>query len=172
MQNYLSKPIDREQLYAMIERWTVDRSQTPIPQTPASQAEGAAMDDDNSDPLDDRTAALARMDDDEEMYTSIMQSFLNRQANVAAQIRALVDAGDLVEARRTTHTLKGLAATVGAGPLHRTAFALEAALDRNQQPEAWPGMIDALGRDFLALQHAWTISQPIGQPTRQTTEQP
>jgi PAS domain S-box-containing protein len=153
MQDYLAKPIDRKHLYAVVERWCgapMAAATTATRVSGAPSAPPTAMDE-----LDEYVEALARMDDDEEMYASIMHSFLAGQADICTRIRGALAAGNPAEARRATHTLKGLAATVGAGPLQRAATHLEATMDTGAHQEEWPAMIDAVEQNLVALQHAW-----------------
>jgi len=150
MQDFLAKPFDRDDLYAMIERWT-GRGASARPR-PAPRAESAPDDD---DPLDEYPDALERMSDDREMHAAVMDSFLEAQADVAAEIRGHLATGHVAEACRAAHTLKGLAATVGAGPLRRTAATLEIALETGDRKEQWPALTDRLEQCFAALRQTW-----------------
>ena len=60
------------------------------------------------------------------MYATVLQSFQQDLAHVPAQVTAHLAQGDNSGAVRALHTLKGLAATVGASALSREAAALEA----------------------------------------------
>jgi two-component system sensor histidine kinase/response regulator len=94
------------------------------------------------------------------MHAAVMDSFLAAQADVAAEIRSHLAMGHADEACRSAHTLKGLAATVGAGPLRRAAAALEIALETGGRQEDWPALVDKLEQSFVALRQAWN-SFPI-----------
>jgi PAS domain S-box-containing protein len=156
MQDFIAKPFDRDDLYAMIERWS-GRGASAIARPAQPPGAAAATGD---DPLDEYPDALERMSDDREMHAAVMDSFLAAQADVAAEIRSHLAMGHADEACRSAHTLKGLAATVGAGPLRRAAAALEIALETGGRQEDWPALVDKLEQSFVALRQAWN-SFPI-----------
>ena len=61
-----------------------------------------------------------------------MKSFVENQNDAVIRIRDSLDKVEMIEARRHVHTLKGLAATIGAGNLHQKAMAFEQALIENK----------------------------------------
>jgi signal transduction histidine kinase/CheY-like chemotaxis protein len=73
-------------------------------------------------------AALRRMLGDRGLYASMLRRFAERQRDFDAQLARTLDEGALDVAERLAHTLKGLAANVGATALAREAGALEATL--------------------------------------------
>jgi PAS domain S-box-containing protein len=151
MQDFLAKPFDRDDLYAMIGRWCGRGAPAIARPAPAPHAEPASDDD----PLDEYPQALERMSDDPEMHAAVMNSFLAAQADVAAEIRVHLATGHVDAACRAAHTLKGLAATVGAGPLRRAASTLEIALEGGTRRDDWPALADRLEQSFVALRQAW-----------------
>ncbi|STQ91612.1 hybrid sensor histidine kinase/response regulator [Iodobacter fluviatilis] len=62
----------------------------------------------------DLTGALERLGNNTGLYGRVLQSFLSEVSEVPARLDAFLRAGKREEARRLMHTLKGLAATVGA----------------------------------------------------------
>jgi HPt (histidine-containing phosphotransfer) domain-containing protein len=73
----------------------------------------------------DVETALARMGDDADLYSEILQSFLQKLPSQVPELQALMDHADWLAAMRLVHTLKGLAAVVGAKHLEAVAFSVE-----------------------------------------------
>jgi two-component system sensor histidine kinase/response regulator len=76
----------------------------------------------------DVPGALRRLLGDHRLYASMLRRFADRQRSFASQLAAMLDAGDVGDAERLAHTLKGLAANLGALELSRAAAELEAVL--------------------------------------------
>ena len=69
------------------------------------------------------------------LYRTLLRKFAEQQRGAALGIRESLDAGDLVAAERRAHTVKGLAATLGAAEVQADALALEIAI-REARPRA------------------------------------
>jgi len=76
-------------------------------------------------PLLDEAGALDRLGGSSELYATILNSFLQDLPRSPAVVRGHMERNNLLEAARALHTLKGLAATVGALALNQRAVALE-----------------------------------------------
>lgn len=64
----------------------------------------------------------------ESLYLRLLQRFVEEHADAPAKIAAAQGRGDAESAERIAHTLKGVAAQIGALALQESAAALEAAL--------------------------------------------
>ena len=73
----------------------------------------------------DEVAALERLGGSSALYATILTSFVGDLAAYPATVQAQLDAQDAAAAARVLHTLKGLAATVGAIYLAEQAIVLE-----------------------------------------------
>jgi PAS domain S-box-containing protein len=113
--------------------------------TPASPAPGEPA-------LIDVAAAIARMGGDPALYRMLVPTFSADIAAMAARMGPLLASGALDEARRVLHTMKGLAATMGANAVSERAAALEKRL-LGGNPDAGPmPALEALVRETLAAQ--------------------
>jgi two-component system sensor histidine kinase/response regulator len=74
--------------------------------------------------VDTRTG-LARTGGKPERYENLLRRFAERHANTSAEIRAALDVDDIVLAQRLAHTLKGVAATMGADAVSAAAQRIE-----------------------------------------------
>ena len=68
----------------------------------------------------------------EETSTTVVPDLLHRHSPATTRLRELLAAGDEAGARRIVHTLKGLAATLGAQSLHQVAVSCEQWLQSGQ----------------------------------------
>jgi PAS domain S-box-containing protein len=122
MDGYLSKPIDPDMLFAVVEQ---DRTGPGAPAVP--------------EPVD-RIAFLERLGGDEELMVDVIRLFLVDCPQRLADIKAAVDQRDAERLRTSAHALKGAAANLSAGGLFQAAGILErlgkeARLDA--APAAW-----------------------------------
>ena len=119
MNDFVAKPIDAVGLVATVARWA------------GREARGAALEAGAGGAVPvglDETGALARMDGDRGMYERFVARFRQDQADAPERIRAALAGGDADTAIRLTHTLKGLAGSIGARAVEMAARALETAL--------------------------------------------
>ncbi len=127
MNDYLPKPIDPQQFYAMLARWL--KVATPsLPQTVEAVAFPAT-------PAIAAEVGLARVGGNPEQYRRLLHRFRNSEAGAATAIREALHNGDTPTAMRLAHTLKGVAGTLGAAALQEAAAALESALKQGAAAE-------------------------------------
>ena len=153
MQDFLAKPIDIEQFFAVISRW-----QTHVPQAePIVHRESATVSADapaalhGNHSLDGTakfpgySAALSRLGGDNALYRIIMEGFTEEQQGVMERLRRALADSQREAARREAHTLKGLAGSLGATPLQEASSALENALrDEGSDPTDLAARLAAL----------------------------
>jgi two-component system sensor histidine kinase/response regulator len=122
MDGYLSKPIDPEMLFAVVEQ---DRTGLNVARSP--------------EPVD-RIAFLERLGGDEELMVDVIRLFLEDCPQRLADIKAAVDQRDAERLRTSAHALKGAAANLSAGGLFQAAAILErlgAEARLDAAPAAW-----------------------------------
>ncbi|WP_457424537.1 response regulator [Roseateles sp. P5_E7] len=110
MQGHIAKPLDVARLVRELQRYR--------PPAPLAQPLAAS-------PALDMPLGLRQFDGQAALYRRTMQGFAAQYADGLAGWAGWLAAAEWVELRRAAHTLQGLAATLGAQPLHRKALALE-----------------------------------------------
>ena len=120
MDDYLTKPLVRTELFRVVERW-FRRDPAPAGQEEAADLPARAS------LLDD--AVLERLEEDvgSDRLPGMLQIFAAEARRLVAGIEGAVARGDLDAARNHAHTLKGSAGTFGAPALQSAALALERA---------------------------------------------
>ena len=124
MNDHVGKPFELDHLVATLRKHSkLEVAQTPPSATPAGQAQAPASEHPPGDL--DVAGAVARVGGDESIYASVLEAFAQEMVQVPEQLQTHLDAADPVQAARALHTLKGLAATVGARHLSAVAARLE-----------------------------------------------
>jgi signal transduction histidine kinase/DNA-binding response OmpR family regulator len=106
MNEHLTKPIDPEALLQCLERWALPRPELVI--------EGV-----------DVVQGLRLCAGNRTLYASLVQKFAVTLTAAPEQLRSAVASGDWGLAERVAHTLKGVAANLGAVQFSRSAAELE-----------------------------------------------
>ena len=151
MNDYVTKPIDPDQLWAVLVRW--------MPSREAGAAEkvnvptGLTFLPNAIEGLDVEQA-LRQLQGKEKLYRAVLQSFCKTQANAMRQLAEALEAGDLTQAIRCAHTLKGVAGTVGAWRLKPLAENIERALNQGESVSLLRADIDAATHELARLVEA------------------
>ncbi|MFA6922065.1 MAG: response regulator, partial [Gallionella sp.] len=127
MNDYLAKPLHYQTMYATLARWTL--RDVPPCEPPATE--------DQSDAVLDTDSAMSRMGG-EPLYRSMLAKFMEGQRQAVQSTRDALAIEDMATAERLVHTLKGVAATVGANSLTASVSQLEQAIkaqDTGQYPQ-------------------------------------
>ncbi len=129
MQDHITKPIDPEHLYERLQHWSGRVAR------PAASATEPAV----SEPLPplagfDSAAALRRVGGNVGLYRRLLQSLVTTQADALERLDQALAAADLPLAERIVHTVKGVAANLGASDLAAAAADLDAELKRGACP--------------------------------------
>ncbi|MFZ6759487.1 response regulator [Undibacterium sp. Ji50W] len=148
MNDFLSKPIEPDDLWRVLLRWIKPRSvagsaassavdtaglqAAPHTTTATHAADVPAGFPDHIDGLD-VAAGLRRVLGKHARYLTMLRGFVSSQAVVTLQIQTSLQQGDSTTAERLAHTLKGLAGNIGATRLQEISGELELAL-RSAQP--------------------------------------
>jgi CheY-like chemotaxis protein/HPt (histidine-containing phosphotransfer) domain-containing protein len=155
MDDYLSKPIQPEELYEAIDRALRRGALVPPDRAAAGSGPPPAASGGRAGAPFDRDAALARVDHDRALFAEITGLFLRTAPERLQAVRAALDRGDASAAARATHALRGAIANFEARPAGEAAGAVEdraAAGDLDGARRACPGLVRETGRLIEALE--------------------
>jgi signal transduction histidine kinase/CheY-like chemotaxis protein/HAMP domain-containing protein len=115
MNDHIVKPIDPKALFDTVGRFYKPAS--------AALPEIAGL---------DASAGLSRVGGNEKLYLKLLRQFVDDQATAAEQITGALRTGDTALAERVAHTLKGVAANLGATYVQSAAAGVEGSI-RNRR---------------------------------------
>jgi PAS domain S-box-containing protein len=134
MNAHVAKPIDVEELIAVLTRLVTIRSASrdmvaPVPARPAASPPAASL----MPPLSplpgiDVEAALGRLGGNQDALTGLLKRFEQSQGGAVNEVRALLSAGQRQPAAQVLHKLRGVAANLGATDVARLTADAEAVL--------------------------------------------
>jgi signal transduction histidine kinase/DNA-binding NarL/FixJ family response regulator len=128
MDDFLSKPFDRAELLALVERWVADLATDQVAAAERSSHADAALDLERIEMLKNNLPA--------EAFRGIIDSWLENSVERVSKIVDLATSGPLTELRRHAHDLVSTAGGVGAVQVASLARRLEAACYDDNADEA------------------------------------
>ncbi|MGE4071218.1 MAG: ATP-binding protein [Lysobacterales bacterium] len=155
MNAHLAKPIDVQSLVATLLALARPGSIQELMSGSTSASPGLP---DDELPVLALEPALARLAGHRTLYAQMARLFAQEQGESVSRLRTALSQGDRIEAARAAHTLKGVAATLGAEALSALSSQLERALKRGTDPEELQRLsdrlADALAQAIVALERA------------------
>ncbi len=152
MNDFVSKPVSPEVLYAVLLRWLPCRSLTPPPADVALEGGEAG--------LHARLAAIPGLDLQRGLVSGrgkpsklarFLRKFVETHGRDGEKFQAYLLAGNFVAVGQQTHGLKGAAGFLGATRVLAAALALEEALQQESDTEALATGINLLAGEIGAL---------------------
>ncbi len=139
MSDYVSKPIDSNQLVSVLARWLKGHSGVLKTITVHQSTELIGFNSENY-PLEifsgiDVEAGLKKLSNNQTLYKQLLMDFANKYSSYTGQIREAFCAGDADLTDRLCHTLKGVAGNLSIIRVYESAKRLEEALTRQSVPD-------------------------------------
>ncbi len=132
MSDYITKPIDPRLLFKSLVRW-IKPGERALPEG-FIQGEAEAPRQSESLPSlpgIDAENGLLRVGGKVAAYKRLLEKFIANQGNADRDIETSIKTGEMDEASRLVHTLKGVSGNIGANELYESAKQLEAVLKEN-----------------------------------------
>lgn len=133
MDDYVSKPIDTEQLFKILAKWVKgNKKSSPATVSSKEKTYSDHIEFPDSLPGIDIKSALSRMLGKKSLLQTMLIDFKNEYTDSAENLKQLLDSGQEEEAKRLAHTLKGISGNFSATWLHKISTNLEIAIiDKN-----------------------------------------
>ncbi|VAW33748.1 hypothetical protein MNBD_DELTA03-1689, partial [hydrothermal vent metagenome] len=122
MNDHINKPFDPDELYACLSRWLEAGGWRTVETEGREEREAAES------PNLDMERGIKQVGNKRELYFSLLKDFVKDHSTFEVQSREALAVEDYETARRLTHTIKGIAGTIGAGKLQKKAAKLEKAI--------------------------------------------
>ncbi|MCP4700597.1 MAG: response regulator [Gammaproteobacteria bacterium] len=137
MNDYVTKPIESEQLFAVLGKWMkysgADYLPAPVWQSPAKQAETPALPENL--PGFDTISGLKRVSGNRALYHKLLREFYRECSDTGVCINNALQNGETETALHLLHTLNGAAGSLGIAELHQAARAVETVLRKEGKAE-------------------------------------
>ena len=154
MNDYLTKPIESEQLWASLTKW-IEPGERKLPEgfekikneTRKATAEEIEIPGIEGVDLED---GLKRVNGNRKLFKSLLLKFKRDFGNSADEISRLLENGDFPTAERLAHTVKGASGNIGAKELHLKATELDKVL-KEEKMEEYEGRIKSFGETLAKL---------------------
>ncbi|NPC59403.1 response regulator, partial [Caenimonas soli] len=158
MNDFLIKPINPQDMRAILARWVRPRRTAPARPAQAQPAAAIQGSMPTNDGLPhgiaglDTTLGLSRMMGKKPLYLAMLRRYVAGQQDVVRDIREALATGDIATAERLAHTTKAVSGNVGATLIQERATALESTLRHGQGAQAEPQLaeLEVPMRELLA----------------------
>ncbi|MDO8836435.1 MAG: response regulator, partial [Vicinamibacterales bacterium] len=147
MNDYVTKPVDPDQLLATLTRWIAPRPGQPPAAPVRSRPSETSGDLPDSLPGIHVRSALARMMGNQVLLRTLLADFRAHHTAAAAEIQRAIECDKPTEARRLAHTIQGVAGNLSMVDVFASARTTEALIqigDLARLPAALAGLHDAI----------------------------
>ncbi|MCG8672803.1 MAG: response regulator [Pseudomonadales bacterium] len=147
MNDYLSKPVRPPSLRGILQKWTLEKINPEEIAKPLSIEETSAAIEslEDTDKIPDMIPGINLRQGLEMMggklsrYRKLLYLAMDQHRYTYDKIREAIESGDYQEAQKLAHSLKSVAANIGAASLSSTAFSIEKQLRELKENDSIPG---------------------------------
>lgn len=154
MNDYVSKPIDPQNLFSTILKWVKPNPEKSTPIDRASLTKENPIEEapqlPDTIPGIDIAAGLSRVGGNKKLYRKLLHDFAGNYRSIVSEIRKGIVEGKLEEARRIAHTLKGVSGNISATDIFSASEKIEHALTKSP-PEDCTALLEQLETAICAL---------------------
>ena len=127
MNDYLTKPVRKQQLLEVITKWLNSDCDTDSSQ----ERESVQPEEKQLQHLFDRDEMLDSLDGDHDVFTSIIELAIEELPHEVAQLKSFLNGSDSKSVQRSAHTIKGSASNLCTKALHSISQDIEMAAKNN-----------------------------------------
>ncbi|MCP4113486.1 MAG: response regulator, partial [Desulfobacteraceae bacterium] len=177
MNDYVTKPINLEQLFSTMAKWMRIENLTREPAVSSRQAVSSSQQSAVSKqatgrhqgvtrqaipdfmPGMDIESCLKELGGNEKLFMKLIKDFIIHYSDTAGNIRSALKKGETEEPMRLSHTLKGVAGIFAANDLYNASLNLELGIKNND--EALDNLLDEFERILLEVLESAKILEKL-----------
>lgn len=127
MNDYMTKPIDSDQLFSILAKWIKLGATKPEDVAPLSKTPEAAVEIDfpKSLPGIDIESGLKKIKGNSKLYKNLLTCFYNDHISIIDRIKNALEKNNTELAQQLIHDIKGTAGNISANDLHKASLDLE-----------------------------------------------
>ena len=129
MNGHIAKPVDPEELYN-----TIREQLTTTTATTNNSTQTSWNPPQNNPPGIDLQRGIKQVGGNPDFYLKLLAKFVTNHGECVQQLNEMLERSELDDARRSAHTIKGVAGNIGAYELQKRATELEATLAKGKTP--------------------------------------
>ncbi len=148
MNDYVAKPVNPQTLVDVLEKWLPKETALMQGQAPGPHVSSSSVPGHEPEAVFDRAGMLGRLMEDENLARRVAAGYLEDIPLQIKVLREYLQSGDVANAERQAHTIKGASATVGGEALREVAFDMEKAA-RAGDLDAVVARLPELERQFV-----------------------
>jgi KaiC/GvpD/RAD55 family RecA-like ATPase/CheY-like chemotaxis protein len=155
MNDYVTKPVSPQALAQALDKWLPnEEGELQAAQNDQKDSNSTEVSIDESQaPIFNKADMLARLMNDENLARTVVEGFLNDIPRQIEVLRGYVETGDVTNAERQAHTIKGASANVGGEALRSVAFEMEK-VGKEKNLDKLTMLLPKLEREFDRLRQA------------------
>jgi CheY-like chemotaxis protein len=139
MDDYIAKPIDERELYAVLVKWIKPGQQKRTKPCGPTKMVALRWDDMPKEiPGIDLNTALARVNGDTGLYRKMLLGFLEKYSHAGHLMEQYLDEGEWEAAYQLGHALKGVSGNIGANGIYHSAQELCQVLETEKKAPVQP----------------------------------
>ena len=158
MNDHLTKPINLETLYGMLQNWLPENKQQRVGDVaPTDSFEYADLE--ATLPGVDVYAGIHRVAGDRHLYINLLKKYIDQFSETETELHKELEFRQQEDAVRRVHTLKGVAGSLGVTALYKLAGELEGQLVKGEKLSALEEMLAQHNQFLTALQNLPELDQ-------------